>query len=636
MLTKKHVLIVEGHEGWRNTLREAMPTDEFEIQLAHNYDEAITALRGQSFELAVVDPVLEGPAWPGPEMSDGNDGLRLLTRLISGYPHTHLIILSGTVGREMLRSSLELPPELPVIQRQEWDRGRFLQTVSHLLADDMIEDMVDDKRDTLLITGDDADKSTDAHRWGPPEPLIEGHDGQIISTGSPGASADDQAGVKTAPLPLHERYQGLTGPLTPTGFTGPLHTGLVPPPVGSRRRKPRILIVEGDVAWQHRLAELMESKQFFWRVAGDLEQAVERLRLESFHVVITDLKLEPPETILEQSKGWHLLELIMRHSPRPKVFVSSRDATRVEVARLFLTYPVKGFLDKERYNEDELMSALHVQLSGPSLRIQTLGDFRVWRDNMPVTHFGDEYAERLIKILITGRGEDMSVEALIEALWPGKSLEMHIGLLGTTISHARRALEPDLPRPNDSHFIMRNGAHYYFNFQGNVEIDSESLRNIVNEGRQYQRHGNIEAALQDYQAAREIYQGDYLPAERTEAWAIQERTTLQSVYADSLNRSADLYAAAGRLNDAIESANLALQVDAYSESTYRRLMRYHACKGQRHAALNAYRTLEKLFSEFMGQAPSLLAQDLYAQIEANQPVDCFEAQTGDAEPTQPK
>jgi len=597
MQTKKHVLIVEGHEGWRNVLHKAIPAEDFDVQLAQNYDEAMTALNAQTFDLAIVDPVLEGADSLAPlsahPITEGTDGLRLLNRLISRFPHTRLIILSGSVGREMLRNSLELPPELPVIQRQEWDERRFLQTMSHLLAEDFVE------------------------RWGPPEPQIDMPDGGALRS------------------PIHERYEGLTGPLTPTGFTAPLPTGLVPPPVGSRRDRPRVLVVDHDPEWQHRLAELLESKLFFWRVAADLEQAIERLRLESFHVVITDLKLERSDIPLQDSGGWHLLDHLMRHSPRPKFFVSSGEATRGEVARLFLTYPVKGFIDKERYDEDELVSALRVQLSGPSLRIQTLGDFRIWRDNVPVTHFGDDHAERLIKILITARGQDLSVESLIQTLWPGESPRTHSALLGATVNHARRALEPDLPRPNDSHFIIRNGSQYSFNHLANVEIDSEQLRRVVSEGRQHEHERESAEALHDYETARQIYQGDYMPSERSELWAVQERTMLQALYADALNRTADLYSGGGRLDDAIEAANLALQVDAYNESTYRRLMRYHACKGERHAAISAYRTLEKLFSEFMDQTPSSLAQDLYQRIEGNQPVECVEALPGDTKPLQP-
>ena len=86
----------------------------------------------------------------------------------------------------------------------------------------------------------------------------------------------------------------------------------------------------------------------------------------------------------------------------------------------------------------------------------------------------------------------------------------------------------------------------------------------------------------------------------------------------------DLYAAAGKLDQAIEAATRSLQVDAYIESTYRRLMRYQTCKGNRKAALATYRSLVKLFSEFFGEEPSIVTMRLHDDIEAGSPVVCVE------------
>jgi DNA-binding SARP family transcriptional activator/ActR/RegA family two-component response regulator len=578
---KRHILIVEGQEEWMGILRQAIPRDEFVVRSARNYDEAVLALEAQNFALAIVDPVLDSPVSNHRETTPKSyDGLQLLTRLAFNYPQTRLVVVSGSVGREMLRNAPELPRNLPLVLKQNWDKAEFWRIVTRTLA------------------GED---------WGPPEPDIQ-----------PPTEAE---------IPVHMRYAGLTGPLPSTGFTAPLKTGLLPPPVGSRPGKPRVLIVESRPDWQHKMAKLMESEEFFWRVAGDYEQAMERLRLESFHVVVLDLTLGGADVPLTERHGWQLLDFLVNHHPKTKVMVSSGEASRSDVAKLFMRYPIKGFVDKEAFNEAELLGAIREQLAGPSLRIQTLGDFRVWRNGTPITDFGDENAERLIKILVTRRGENVSVEEMIECLWPGAEAKTHSATLGTTISSARTALEPDLPRPNDSNFILRNGANYLFNFLANVEVDAEQLRLLVSEGRQHERREESAEALKDYEAARLIYQGDYLPTERSERWAIQERSALQALYTDALNRIADLYADTGNLDRAIEAASRSLQIDSYNESTYRRLMRYHTCKGNPNAAKSVYRALVKLFSEFFGEEPGPTTQNLYEDINEGRPVACVESST---------
>ena len=584
MDSKRHILIVEGQEEWMGILRQAIPRDQFEVRSARNYDEAMMALDAQQFALAIVDPVLDGPVANNHRDTANNyDGLQLLTTLAFNFPQTRLVVVSGSVGREMLRNAPELPRNMPLVLKQNWDRAEFWRTITRLLS---------------------------GEAWGPPEPQID----------QPSAADQGQ-------MPVHMRYAGLTGPLPATGFTAPLKTGLLPPPVGSRPGKPRVLIVESRPDWQHKLAKLMETEEFFWRVAGDYEMAMERLRLESFHVVVVDLMLGGDNVPISEGQGWHLLEYLVSQHPKTKVVASSGEASRSDVAKLFMRYPIKGFVDKEAFNEAELLAAIREQLAGPTLRIQTLGDFRIWRNNTPITDFGNEYAERLIKILVTRRGENVSVEELIECLWPGAEAKTHSAMLGTTISSARTALEPDLPRPNDSNFIMRNGANYLFNFLANVEVDAEQLRLLVSEGRQHERREESAEALKDYEDARAIYQGDYLPKERSERWAIQERSALQALYTDALNRIADLYAGMDKLDLAIQAANRSLQIDAYNESTYRRLMRYQTCKGNPKAAKSVYRTLVKLFSEFFGEEPGATTQHLFEDINEGRSVACVESST---------
>src|SRR5579864_3661914 len=142
---KPHVLIVEGQEDWLGILRQSFAKDEFDTAIARNYDEAMYALGQHAYDLVVVDPVLDGPVHT-PAMQSGHDGLQLLAKLAYDYPQIRVIVVSGSVGREMLRNAHELPPNLPSVQKQGWDRDQFMTTVKRVM---------------------------DGESWGPPEPQIE-------------------------------------------------------------------------------------------------------------------------------------------------------------------------------------------------------------------------------------------------------------------------------------------------------------------------------------------------------------------------------------------------------------------------------------------------------------------------------
>jgi DNA-binding SARP family transcriptional activator/ActR/RegA family two-component response regulator len=588
MDAKETVLIVESQTDWLGIIRQALPKDRFDIQIARTLAEAAFALQNRPFALAIIDPVFESQSDLG-----GQDGLSLVTRIIYGYPQTRIVLVSGTVGREMLRNAPEIPATLPIVTKQNWNVDTFISTIDEALS---------------------------TEQWGPRQPMIEQSDSAANAEPKP-----SQPGSGLL------KYAGLTGPLTQTGHTAPLHSGLIPPAVGTRPGAPRILIIEGKNEWQHKFASLLEREQYFWRVAADYNEAMERLHLDSFHVVLLDLMIGESGNSVQQGKGFPVLEFLINESPKTKVIISSAHVSRTDLAKLFMRYPLKGFIDKNDFNANDLLEAIREQNAGPSLRIQTLGDFRIWRDDKVKTEFGDLSAEMLTKILITRRGEKVSVEELIECLWPGSDPKATSPQLGLVISSARNALEPDLPRPNDSHFILRMGANYQFNIMGKVDVDAEEFRRLVSEARQHERQSEIDDALKAYEAARALYQGDYLPDQRSERWAIQERTSLQALYTTALNRIADIYSSRNRLDLAIDAASRSLQVDAYNESTYRRLMRYHNCNGDRPSAVMVYKTLVKLFSEFFGEEPNAATIRLYQDIEAGNQVDCVEATYGSGE-----
>src|SRR5258708_2722921 len=142
---KQLVLIVEGQEDWLGILRQSFAKDDFDTVIARNYDEAVFALGSRAFDLAVVDPVLDGPVHQTSDQN-GYDGLQLLAKLLYEFPQTKLVVVSGSVGREMLRNARELPPTLPIVQKQAWDKALFVTLVRRLL---------------------------DGESWGPQEPQIE-------------------------------------------------------------------------------------------------------------------------------------------------------------------------------------------------------------------------------------------------------------------------------------------------------------------------------------------------------------------------------------------------------------------------------------------------------------------------------
>lgn len=571
-MNRKRILVVDNEQTWHGRLDGIFPPDAFETRFVANTGEALQALQQGPCELLIVDPMPPASRSDDPVARANHlqSELQGIGEIMRTYNSLLLIVASHALQDPTLQGAITVLGQIPTFDKNHFEQKSFETLVEHVFS---------------------------GQYWGPPEPEI---------------------------TPAPDSMPEFSVVFPSTGLTGPLSSGLNPPAIEARHGHPRILIIEDRTEWQHTVAELMETAGYFWRVAPNYEEAMERLRLESFHIVVLDLQLEGPDVALRDGKGWQLLQYLVANCPNTKIVVSSDALSASDVAKLFMAYPIKGFIDKDSFSASEMLSIIREQLEGPLLRIQMLGDFRVWRDGKAINNFGHEKAETLIKILLTRRGENISVEELAEWVWPGADRKDAYGNLGPVVSSARTTLEPDLPRPSDSTFILRSGSNYRFNFLAKLDIDAEKLRGLVNEGRQFERRGQTDQALKFFEDARKTYLGDYLPGDRYATWAIQERSALQALYTEALNRMADLYAANGRLDDAIGAAQESLNVDAYLESTYRRLMRYQSCKGNRSAAMSVFRTLEKLFADFFDETPSEITKKLLDDIASGQQINCVE------------
>jgi DNA-binding SARP family transcriptional activator/CheY-like chemotaxis protein len=561
-------LVISERAEWQARLRAALGAVASEIQTAGRPAEVALALQNApdrpAFDLVVIDLWLDKPLEANDSDDDGtHDGLEALLAAGQHQQGARLIVICEAGGYETLRATPGVPDAAFFIPRERFDSAVFTVAAQKLVS--APAKMIPDLPDT------------------PPE-LIR---------------------------PLGSKTAG--------GGRSPISVPM--PAVGARPGKARVLIVEDQLFWQETLARALEDSGYFWRLATTGDGAIGRLLVESFHVVLFGLS-DP-----DARKGWALLDYVVEKCPKTRLLVVGSNLTSAEVARLFMGYPTKGFIDISRFNKDDLLTLIEQQMIQARLSFQTLGDFRVSNNGRLVNNYGHPLAEMAVKVLLTRRGESVSADELIEYLWPGADRRARYPMLNEIINAARLALEPELARAIDSRIIMREGTSYRLVGSEQVSIDAEHMRRLIEEARAHEARGEAEPAMKAYQAIDEMYKGDFLPGDRASAWTMKARAALQALYTEALNRLADLYAGRGKLDMAISAANKALQTDAYGEGTYRRLMRYYACKGDKNAALGTYKALVKLFSEFIGEAVSPASARLHEDIAAGREVECVEVTT---------
>jgi DNA-binding SARP family transcriptional activator len=252
------------------------------------------------------------------------------------------------------------------------------------------------------------------------------------------------------------------------------------------------------------------------------------------------------------------------------------------------------------------------------LKIKLFGGFRVRRgqDLIEPREWGGQKTRSLLKLLLTRPGRAFARDEIMEVLWPGVSPKAAERDLRVTVSRLRKALEPDLKRGSDSHYVLRRSPGYSFNPQANCQVDAWEFEKHQNKAETAQEEGRLEEAINEYRAALELLQGEFLAEDPYEDWAMEVRREWQERHLTILSGLSECLALRGLYTEAIEVCTQALALDEYRESLYRQLMLYHYCAGEQALALRTFRRYAKTLKENLGVFPSPEMDLLKERIEA--------------------
>lgn len=398
------------------------------------------------------------------------------------------------------------------------------------------------------------------------------------------------------------------------------------PPPEARRNRPRVLLVEDDLRWQQEIAEILAEAGYFWRIAADPDEARRELAHPlDFHLVILDLKLQTFQVPVRSSRGWLLLDELIETAPRTKILILSGVAEPGDVAELLTRYPLLGFIEKQRCTPQQIIEAVEQASRKPQLRIQSLGQFRLWLDDQPVESWKRLQAETVLKFLLarrTGDGYLVMADELIAYFWPDSDLKRGRKKLDPVLSVVRHTLEPGL-KGGDSTFLVRQGEGYYFNLDERVAWDVADFRRHLQRGQQLAQQQDWAKAVAELKQGQTLYKGDFLAENLYDDWAMEARETIIKEYRDLLLVLADAHAALEQYPQAIKTCRAALPRDEWFdrfEDIYRRLICFHYRNGNKGQALKTYQIYLEEFRELFGEEPDPATRQLGQAIANDQPI----------------
>jgi LuxR family transcriptional regulator, maltose regulon positive regulatory protein len=259
------------------------------------------------------------------------------------------------------------------------------------------------------------------------------------------------------------------------------------------------------------------------------------------------------------------------------------------------------------------------------LRVQTLGMFRVWLngDLMHNAAWKREKAQRLFQFLVTvilnDRHQVLPKERIVAELWPTLDDKRADRDFKVALNALNDALEPDRAARTLSSFVIRHGLAYGLNPDASVQIDAEDFREGLKTAARLEEN-DLDAAIDAYRAAIDLYAGDYLPDAMYEDWASLERERLQMLYLSGAMRLAALLLQRAGYQESIHLCQSVLMIDQYWEEAYRLMMIGHALRGNRPLALRVYEQCCAALEDGLNLPPMDETAALYHAIQRGDPV----------------
>jgi DNA-binding SARP family transcriptional activator len=245
------------------------------------------------------------------------------------------------------------------------------------------------------------------------------------------------------------------------------------------------------------------------------------------------------------------------------------------------------------------------------LQVRLLGGFCIERSDVgqTVSDWPRRSAKTLIKLLAVQPGHALHREQVIDVLWPKVNAESALNSLGKALHAARRALQPGLPRRQDSAYLRLADGMLVLSTDHAV-VDTDQFEQLAEDAL---RHREISV----YEDAFAAYGGELLPEDRYESWCSERRTALAELHIRLLLGMAETLEHRGSYSEAADRLRDVLQQDPTREAVHRQLMRLYAWMGAPDQAMRQFRSCEAALRHELDLTVQPETISLYEEILAS-------------------
>jgi two-component SAPR family response regulator len=246
-----------------------------------------------------------------------------------------------------------------------------------------------------------------------------------------------------------------------------------------------------------------------------------------------------------------------------------------------------------------------------SLLIKCFGRFQIYQNERPVLEWRSLKARSIFKYLVGQQGVPVTRDVLMDIFWPDADADAARHNLHQAIHNLRKTLRR--LDTQDQVILFENDA-YFFNPELNIRFDFVEFEQYIQAGRRMEQAGQTAAALREYRAAVEIYQGNFLEEDLYEDWPYTQREYFRQIYLDIVDQLSETFFQQGDYTEAIALGQKMLALDNCHEEAHYRLMRCYHAQGQRRQAIRQYQLCVQALKKELDVPPPPQIQQFYEQI----------------------
>lgn len=250
---------------------------------------------------------------------------------------------------------------------------------------------------------------------------------------------------------------------------------------------------------------------------------------------------------------------------------------------------------------------------GYTLRIQSLGRFRVWIGDKEVRErdWQRGKARELFELFITKRHHYIQKETIFSLIWPDTEEKAAIRDFKVAFNALNAAIEPNRKARTNPFFFNRDGQSYGLNPKASIYLDADECERWIRAGL---KEKDNEKAISFLMKGLELYEGDYLPERRYEDWCISERERLLVYYLRGAEKMAQLSVQTSNYEEAIHWCENIVVKDRTWEEAYRLIMFCFYQKNNRPQAIKWYKKCCECLQEELGVEPLEPTKQMYEMI----------------------